>query len=82
MELTPEELAEAQAIVRSIDAAKRPDGYSALLRGKIEAAIRSNAGDPSAAAVAVCVTLEREMGLAGNGWFDGDDIVLEAIERD
>ncbi len=43
------------------------------LRAKIEAEIKRHPNDPAAAAKAVCVLLEAEIGgLAGNGWFDND----------
>lgn len=43
------------------------------LRDKIEAEIKRHPDDPAAAAKAVCVLLEEEIGgLAGNGWFDDD----------
>jgi hypothetical protein len=50
------------------------------LRAQIQAAIEKNQAEPEKAAIAVCLVLEREIGLSGNGWFDddhemGDEIV-------
>lgn len=49
-----------------------------FLRGRIEETIRSES-DPEKAAVAVCLLLENEIGLYGNGWFDDDDVLEKAI---
>lgn len=49
------------------------------LRARIERAIRRHASDPAAAALAVCVVLEDEIGLSGNGWFDDDGGVSDAL---
>lgn len=76
--LTPEELAEAKAVCADIDMKLKSD----LLRHKIEIEIRMFRQEPDRAALAVCVLLEREIGLAGNGWFDGDDETLDAIAAD
>lgn len=46
-----------------------------MLRQKIEAILRSSAGNCELAAVEVCVLMEDEIGLHGNGWFDGDDVM-------
>lgn len=73
--LTPEEIAEAMAVVAAIDAGEG----TTTLRFKIEAVITGRPGDAGAAALAICVLLENEIGLAGNGWFDDDDAVLAAI---
>jgi hypothetical protein len=53
----------------------------ATLRQAIQAAIESANGDAEKAAIAVCITLEDEIGLAGNGWFDGDEVVEAALEN-
>jgi hypothetical protein len=49
------------------------------LREIIQKAIESGNGDAAKAAIAVCVVLEDEIGLAGNGWFDGDDVLEDAL---
>lgn len=49
------------------------------LRETIQAAIESTGGDAEKAAIAVCLALEDEVGLAGNGWFDGDEIMERAF---
>ncbi|WP_219096278.1 hypothetical protein [Pseudomonas sp. UMAB-40] len=54
-----------------------------FLRDKIEAAITAAQGDNKEAAMNVCVLLNQEMELSGNGWFEGDDelgAVLQAQE--
>ena len=52
------------------------------LHAKIQAAIESNPGNAAAAALAICVLLDDEIGLAGNGWFDDDQVVQNALEQD
>lgn len=52
------------------------------LRAKIEAAIAASEGNSQKAALDVCVLLEGEVGLSGNGWFDDDETVLEALMAD
>ena len=52
-----------------------------MLRELIESAIRESAGDPAKAAVAVCIVLEDEIGLSGNGWFDGDEVMDKAFDE-
>lgn len=53
----------------------------ATLRETIQAAIESAGGDAEKAAIAVCMVLEDEIGLAGNGWFDGDVALEEAFQN-
>lgn len=54
-------------------AAVPPRALPTTLRAKIEAEIKCCPDDPAAAAKAVCLLLEDEIGgLAGNGWFDND----------
>ncbi|EPJ7982427.1 hypothetical protein L4Z68_001434 [Pseudomonas aeruginosa] len=50
-----------------------------LLRKQIERVIREYGADPAKAALAVCVILEGNLGLAENGYFDDDEAVLNAI---
>lgn len=51
------------------------------LRQEIEQKIAEANGDPEKAAIAVCLLLEDELDLSGNGWFDEDhefqEILLE-----
>jgi hypothetical protein len=53
----------------------------ATLREIIQAAIESANGDTTKAAIAVCVAIDDEIGLSGNGWFDGDEVVEDAISN-
>lgn len=50
-----------------------------LLRKQIERVIREYGADPAEAALAVCVILDGNLGLAEDGYFDDDDTVLSAI---
>jgi len=53
------------------------------LRKKIEDKIRDNSGDYQQAALDICLVLEKEIGLSGNGWFDDDPVVtLSIIEKE
>lgn len=50
-----------------------------LLRKQIERVIREYGADPAEAALAVCVILDGNLGLAEDGHFDDDEAVLNAI---
>ena len=50
-----------------------------LLRKQIERVIREYSADPAQAALAVCVILDENLGLAEDGCFDDDETVLNAI---
>ncbi|ERW60434.1 hypothetical protein Q024_06554 [Pseudomonas aeruginosa BWHPSA011] len=50
-----------------------------LLRKQIESVIREYGADPAEAALAVCVILDGNLGLAEDGYFDDDETVLNAI---
>jgi len=50
-----------------------------LLRKQIERVIREFGADPAKAALAVCVVLDGNLGLAEEGYFDGDEMVLNAL---
>lgn len=50
-----------------------------LLRKKVEKIIREFNGDPSKAAMKICVMLDEQLDLAANGWFDNDEAVQDAI---
>lgn len=52
-----------------------------FLRKRIEETLRGE-NDPQKAALAVCLLLENEVGLCGNGWFDGDADLLDAIRAE
>ncbi|MBU4610315.1 hypothetical protein IMZ29_07105 [Achromobacter sp. GG226] len=54
-----------------------------MLRKKIEIVIQRAAGNAQLAAVEVCALLEEEVGLSGNGWFEGDDVMTArlSVER-
>ncbi|ENY9930878.1 hypothetical protein VNPA120661_68630 [Pseudomonas aeruginosa] len=49
------------------------------LRKQIERVIREYAADPAEAALAVCVILDGNLGLAEDGYFDDDETVLNAL---
>lgn len=51
------------------------------LRNKIAEVIKAADGDADQAAIEVCRLLEDEIGLAGNGWFDNDEEMLELLEQ-
>lgn len=50
-----------------------------LLRKQIERVIREHSADPAKAALEVCVILDGNLGLAEDGYFDGDETVLNAL---
>lgn len=50
------------------------------LREKIEDIIK-NMPDTEQAAIEVCLLLEDEIGLHGNGWFDDDECMLDALSN-
>lgn len=52
---------------------------SSLLRKQIERQIRDYGADPAEAALAVCVILDGNLGLAEDGYFDDDPTVLNAL---
>ena len=59
---------------------KRPKAIKQkTLREKIQAAIDRHPDDSGAASISVCKVLEREIGLAGNGWFDDDPEMQAAL---
>lgn len=76
-------LAEVPAPVGLADpAAERGVGQvepALLLRKQIERVIREYGADPAGAALAVCVILDGNLGLAEDGYFDDDETVLKAI---
>jgi len=53
-----------------------------LLRKQIERVIREYGADPAEAALAICVILDGNLGLAEDGYFDGDETVLKALMVD
>jgi hypothetical protein len=76
-------IAEASAPLGLADpAAERGVGQvepAHFLRKQIERVIREYGADPAEAALAVCVILDGNLGLAERGYFDGDDTVLNAL---
>ncbi|NJM68056.1 MAG: hypothetical protein HC851_21505 [Acaryochloris sp. RU_4_1] len=51
------------------------------LRGKIQNLIEASQS-PSDAAALVCIFIEDEIGLAGNGWFDDDSLLSDDEDED
>jgi hypothetical protein len=56
-----------------------PVESASLLRKQIERVIREYGADPTKAALAVCVILDGNLGLADDGYFDDDETVLKAL---
>lgn len=52
------------------------------LRHKIAEVIKNAGSDADQAAIEVCRLLEDEIGLAGNGWFDNDEEMLQLLEQE
>src|SRR3990167_5563451 len=81
--VTADPMAERQTPLELADpAAERGVGQvepAHLLRKQIEGVIREYGADPAEAALAVCVILDGNLGLAEDGWFDDDETVLNAI---
>nr|WP_172687432.1 hypothetical protein [Pseudomonas syringae]ARO45251.1 hypothetical protein [Pseudomonas syringae pv. actinidiae] len=50
-----------------------------LIRKQIERVIREYGSDPAEAALAICVILDGNLGLAEDGYFDDDETVMKAI---
>lgn len=50
-----------------------------LLRKQIEGVIREYQADPAQAALAVCVILDGNLGLAEDGYFDDDETVMSLL---
>ena len=48
-------------------------------REKIEEIIKESGSDTSTAAINICILLDDEIGLIGNGWFDDDDELRKLI---
>lgn len=53
----------------------------ATLREMIAEKIRLGNGDADTTAIEVCKLLEDRIGLEGNGWFDDDATMLDALRR-
>jgi hypothetical protein len=51
------------------------------LKEKIELKILESDGDSEVAAINICLLLEDEIGLAGNGWFDNDQEFLNILSK-
>jgi hypothetical protein len=52
------------------------------LRQDITEAVSDANGSPEQAAIAICRLLEEKIGLAGNGWFDDDDELLQMLSEE
>ena len=81
--VTADPMAEGQTPLELADpAAERGVGQvesASLLRKQIERVIREHSADPAKAALEVCVILDGNLGLAEDGYFDGDETVLNAL---
>lgn len=51
-----------------------------MLRQRIQRLIERNP-EPKAAAMKICTLLEWDMGLEDNGWFEGDEELIDELER-
>jgi hypothetical protein len=51
------------------------------LKEKIELKILESNGDSEGAAIEICLLLEDEVGLSGNGWFDNDQEFLNILSK-
>lgn len=49
------------------------------IREKIEQKILASNGNTKKAAIDICVLLDEEIGLVGNGWFDDDKEIHDLI---
>lgn len=50
------------------------------LRTKIQEKIAASNGDNETAVIEICKLLENKLGLSGNGWFDDDQVMLDALD--
>lgn len=50
-----------------------------MIRKEIQKLLESHT-DPKEAAIQVCILLEENMDLQGNGWFDGDTELEDRLE--
>ena len=48
-------------------------------REKIEQKILASNNNPKKAAIDICIFLDEEIGLVGNGWFDDDKEIHDLI---
>lgn len=52
------------------------------LREDIKAIIELRQADPEQGAIEICKLLEDRIGLAGNGWFDNDPVMMQALNME
>ncbi|UXF78751.1 hypothetical protein K7573_20955 (plasmid) [Stenotrophomonas maltophilia] len=64
-----------------LDGPRPPIAGACVSPGKLRAMVKhsfESAHDPDDAALRICVAIDAELGLSGNGWFDDDPAVLVA----
>lgn len=64
-----------------LDVPRPPIAGACVSPGRLRAMIKhsfESAHDPDDAALRICVAVDAELGLSGNGWFDDDPAVLAA----
>ncbi|HEL3836365.1 TPA: hypothetical protein UMZ04_001102 [Stenotrophomonas maltophilia] len=64
-----------------LDGPRPPISGACVAPGRLRATVKhsfESAHDPEDAALRICVAIDAELGLSGNGWFDDDPAVLVA----
>ncbi len=64
-----------------LDGPRPPIAGACVAPGRLRAMVKhsfESAHDPDDAALRICVAIDAELGLSGNGWFDDDPAVLAA----
>ncbi|MCR1805904.1 hypothetical protein NTC87_11930 [Stenotrophomonas geniculata] len=64
-----------------LDGPRPPIAGACVAPGRLRATVKhsfESAHDPEDAALRICVAIDAELGLSGNGWFDDDPAVLAA----
>ena len=64
-----------------LDVPRSPIAGACVSPGRLRAMVKhsfESAHDPDDAALRICVAIDAELGLSGNGWFDDDPAVLVA----
>jgi len=56
--------------------------HTRSFRERIQATIADHPNDPVQAAIAVCVLLDWDLSLSGNGWFDNDAVMEQELAKD
>ena len=49
------------------------------IRNEVEEIVREHGADPAKIATEICVYMADKFDLEGNGWFDDDEVVGEAL---